>query len=242
MIILETRKDREEPMSDRPQRPRPERTAPNRNPGEMFGGLGGGGGALGGDPISRSVGIGYKIVEQYLETGRSLAAGVAPTAADRGEMGNPMADLASRMMRHTADLFEVWFQMMDVSGAARARPGFGTPATAPAPEAPAGPSNDAPSPSVGFAVQVESSRPATVAVDLRGAAPGAVLVAHALRSEDESLPRIKGVTVSTSLNGAPVVIRVPIPDSQPDGIYNGMIIDEATSLPVGTVSVRLEAK
>jgi hypothetical protein len=230
-------------MSDRPQRPRPERTAPNRNPGEMLGVLGGAADAPGGDPISRSVGIGYKIVEQYLEHGRTLAAGATPASAERGDTGNPMADLASRMMRHTADLFEVWFQMMDASAAARPRPAPETPSSAdhasPAPAAAAG---SAPAPSAGVAIQVESSRPATVAVDLRSPAPGAVLVAHALRSDDESLPRITGVTVGTSANGAPVVIRVPVPDDQPDGIYNGMIIDQATSLPVGTVSVRLEAK
>jgi hypothetical protein len=228
-------------MSDRPQRPHPERTAPNRNPGEMFGGLGGGADAFGSDPISRSVGIGYKIVEQYLETGRSLAAGVAPAANERFDSGNPMGDLASRMMRHTADLFEVWFQMMDVSGAGRPRSAPGFPAAmAEAPSAAA--SNGASAPSPGFSVEVESSRPATVAVEMRGPASGAVLVAHALRSEDESLPRIVGVTVSTSADGAPAVVRVPVPDGQPDGIYNGMIIDEATSLPVGTVSVRLGAK
>ena len=250
-------------MTERIQRPRPQRTRPDRNPAEMLraGSPGGRGNA---DPVSRSVGLGFQIVEQYLEQGRAFAAGAATGAPLPG--ANMMADLTSRMIRTTADLFEVWFQMMDVSGSARAmqneRNGTAPYAAAAAPQAAGaapyagGVSAAAPSPasaaptgtgvpsvaSTAVAVQVTSSRPATVLVDLRPVAAGAGLVAHALRNTDERIPRITDVAIAPSVDGGPVTVRIALAAELPPGVYNGMVIDEATSLPVGTISVRLEGE
>jgi hypothetical protein len=223
----------EKEMSERAQRPRPERTRPSRDPNDILRGR-----AFRpadvepADPISRSVGIGYRIVEQYLEQSRGTAAGVSPRAAS-GD-GNILSDLTSRMVRTTADLFEVWFQLVDATGVARAQ-------AAAAPEQPPPGSAAPPSPTAtAVVVQLTSSQRATVAVDLRPTASGRRLSAASLRSEDETLPRITGVVLTPSPDGGPVTIAVTIPPVQPPGVYNGMILDAESSVPVGTLSVRID--
>lgn len=223
-------------MTERAQRPKAARTRPERNPQDVLRGLGMRGSAEerdtgGGDPITESVRAGYRIVEQYLEQSRSAAAGMAPRSTSAA---NVLGDLTSRMVRTTADLFEVWFQMLDATGATRPQAAQAAPGQAPAP-----PANGHVFAGASVQVRVDSSRPASVAVDLGPRAIGAALAAHDLRSEDETLPRIRGVVVEPCADGAAFSVVVAIPDDQPDGTYNGMIVDSATSSPVGTISVRV---
>jgi hypothetical protein len=222
-------------MSERFRRPDPERTAPHRATTNVIEGLGGSGGGEGGEPgVSRSIGQGYRIVEEYLEQSRRVASQIAPgLIPENVEEG--LGAITSRFVRTTAEMFEIWFQILDRSNSAREA----------APDATSGGSaapSPAAAPSPGVTVQVQSRRPARVTVDIRGSATGRKLAAHALRSSDESLPRIEGVEVDASKEGEPVLVSVRIADDHPPGVYNGMVIDEETSLPAGTVSVVLESE
>lgn len=225
-------------MTERLRRPEPERTEPHRaTAGLLRETAGTNGSTLGADAVSRSIGQGYRIVEEYLQQSRRVASEIAPGPAAGTDQG--IGGLTSRMLRTTSEMFELWFQLLDASGATRqaqaatdAAPVDGRSVAAAAAPTPA---------SAGICVQVESARPARVTVDVRAGSGGRSLVAHALRSSDESLPRIGDIGVEDSRDGEAMSIRVRIPDDQPAGIYHGMIIDEASSLPVGTVSVVLEA-
>jgi hypothetical protein len=222
-------------MRERVRRPDPERTAPQRATTNVIEGLGGSDGGAGDDSgVSQSIGQGYRIVEEYLEQSRRVASQIAPgLIPENVEEG--LGAITSRFVRTTAEMFEIWFQILDRSNNARQAPADATSAVGAAPSPAA---TQAP----GVTVQVQSRRPARVTVDIRGSASGRRLAAHALRSSDESLPRIDGVEVDASKEGEPVLVSVRIADDQPPGVYNGMVIDEETSLPAGTVSVVLEAE
>lgn len=223
-------------MSERIRRPEIERSEPRRGLVDLVRETSGA--TTAGDPgdvVSRSIGVGYRIVEEYLQQSRNAAATMSPGAGG-ADAANSVAALTSRMARATADLFDIWFQVLSATSAVR-------PPAEPAPAAEGSGNGASGRPTqrepvrTGIEVDVVSSRPARVAVDLRPGAGRGPLVAHALRSNDESLPRITEVSVEGASDAAPVVVRLRVPADQPAGVYSGMLIDEASSLPVGTVSV-----
>jgi hypothetical protein len=222
-------------MRERIRRPEAERTSPRRATASVIEGLGGAVHRQGEDEapeVTRSIGQGYRIVEEYLEQSRRVASQIAPgLIPDNLEEG--LGAITSRFVRTTAEMFELWFQIIDASNNNRqnqqAASANGTATASPAQAA-----------SPGVTVQMQSRKPARVTVDIRASASGRRLAAHALRSIDESLPRIDDVRVDASREGEPVLVAVRVPDEQPAGIYNGMVIDEETSLPAGTVSVVVE--
>jgi hypothetical protein len=88
-------------------------------------------------------------------------------------------------------------------------------------------------------VDILSKGRAEVTVDLKpGSAKGALHV-HDLRASSPRMPRISGVTVEGYALENRVVVRLKLPDDQPAGTYTGVIVEDETNLPMGTVSVRV---
>ena len=155
-------------------------------------------------------------------------------------MASDMQDLGVRMVQYTSDVFGLWFEMMNVmlAGGSPFRPGNGI-AAPPPPAEPPPPTRAAPADGGGARVRVEvaSTRPAEVSVDLRPEAAGRRLVVHGLRAVDPAKPRLADVSIVA--DGDQVTVRVRVPPDVPAAVYNGLIVDEETSRPAGTVSVRI---
>jgi hypothetical protein len=64
-------------------------------------------------------------------------------------------------------------------------------------------------------------------------------VAQALRAVDPDKPKLSDVAVAGGKGDEPVVVRIRVPAGQPAGVYNGLLIDEETNRPAGTLSVRI---
>ena len=67
---------------------------------------------------------------------------------------------------------------------------------------------------------------------------------HALASVldiRQVFPRLSDITIEGGGADEPPTLRVHVPAGQPAGIYNGMIIDDETGVPVGTLSLRIAA-
>jgi len=60
---------------------------------------------------------------------------------------------------------------------------------------------------------------------------------HGLRAVDPAKPRLADVSIVA--DGDQVTVRVRVPPDVPAAVYNGLIVDEETSRPAGTVSVRI---
>jgi hypothetical protein len=90
-----------------------------------------------------------------------------------------------------------------------------------------------------FLVSVTSERRVQSVLELRRG-PWSTLVAHGLRPEGHEAPAIKGVTVEALPEQATLRVSVDVPADQPPGVYNGMIIDAASNLPRGTLTITVE--
>ena len=88
-------------------------------------------------------------------------------------------------------------------------------------------------------IVVVSPYPTEVLFDLRPVATNRRIVAQPLRAVDPSKPRLSEVTIEESGADEPVTLRIRVPVGHPGGVYNGLIIDEETNRPLGTVSLRV---
>ena len=212
------------------------------------------------DVVTQSVDIGYRVMDEYLQQGQKAAQRWNSRNFDPEASVGDMQDLSIRMTQYASDFMATWFQFLDIAsrsgvfqGFAGASPGMTNPAAGPGPgpaTAP-GPVSGAAAPSStaapaaepvasvnAVAVLLSSAQPAEVTVDLRSSIEGEVVV-HDLRATDVEKPRIQEVTLERANEDRGPRLRIRIPDDQPPGMYSGLMIEQESNLPVGSVTVRI---
>lgn len=237
----------------RTKKPSPKRTRPIRNwstilaaPAASEGGAGTDGAApkegerpTREDVVSRSVQLGYRVIDEYIRQGQRAAKRINDGTFDPGAMAGDMQQLTAQMGRYVSDFASIWFELFRLAGAGAGGQlpflagGAANQSAAPQPTA-AGPV------ARGGRVRVEvaSVRPVEVALDVTaGPGPGS-LVVNELRSVDPKLPALDGVGFAAAPGGERV-LRLRVAPDQPPGIYNGLVIDADTGRPAGTLSVRV---
>lgn len=228
---------------DRIKRPRPERTDPIRGWSGLFGRSGGHAAGSPGagldDVVTRSVELGYRVIDEYVRQGQRAAAGLRDRRTDPEALTSDLQGLLGRMAQYTSEFLGVWGEFVEIATRGAMMPGFGlsnggTGAPPPAATAPPAASDEP-----GVRVELQATRPTEVAVDLRPHTPGTRLTVQGMRAMEPGEPRLEGVTLEAPAPGAPLVLRVVVPAEQPAGTYNGIVVEEDTSRPIGTVSVRL---
>jgi hypothetical protein len=248
-------------------RPEPERTMPRRSWSTLLGpfGLDGAAGAATGEPtanggaeprasdnVARAVELGYRVIDEYIRQGQKAAQRLSNRSWTPETALRDSQDLTARMTRHASDLVGLWLDVFDTSnltGALRATMQPPDTANGPADEAPqsSARAGDVSSPAPAgsatgrtrIAIDIASERPAEVAVDLRSEDMMRKLVVHSLRAVEPEKPRITEVSIEPATLQAPARLRIRVPADQPAGTYNALVIDEATSRPVGSVSLRV---
>lgn len=242
-------------MSDNERivRPTPERTEPIRSwstllsssestaPGERGTSLQ--------DVVSRSVDLGYRVVDDYIRRGQKAAQRINERSYSSDALAAEVQEIAKGAAQYTSDFAALWFDFLQVAVAGNPlrRPGpraDGVDTAAPGPTAPAQtaatPENEI-SDRTHVRIEVAAACPTEVSLDLHAPVNGRPLLIHALRSVDPDKPRLTDVTFHHAIDGEPASLRIRVPDNQPSGMYSGLIIDEETSRPVGTLSVRIAA-
>jgi hypothetical protein len=245
--------------SPRVKRPEPERTQPNRAWSGVFGasrhagnGVGRGangnggagtsgpapsGGLPGQDAIRRGVDLGYKVIDEYLKQGQAFASTVAAPSLPGGFAGQDLSQMTEQMFKYASDFASMWMQAMGMilaNGPSGARPP-GAPSTATVPAA--GTAASAPAPARA-AVELNTRRQARAALEIGSLSPPGTVAVPALRAEDGA--RLEGVTVAPG-DGGPVV-RIRISGGQAAGVYTGPVVDAATNLPVGKLTVWIDPR
>jgi hypothetical protein len=217
------------------------------------------------DPqIAQGVSAGYRVIDEYLRQGqdaaRSAWMGVLPGLGAAGGRGEAeLAAMTNQMMRYSTELAAFWTGLFNNVS----RPGpfgdalrahgvaggfdFGGPMRPPQPQQqPPLEESSVPATRVTPSAQpraqtlviaVESKHPVEVSARLDPHGPLGALRVHDLRAADEALPRLRNV--SATRDDASLRIALSIPDDQPAGVYSGMIVDDETNLPAGTVCVRV---
>lgn len=224
------------------------------------GGAGAENGSAGaGDTVARAVELGYRVIDEYIRQGQKAAQRLSTRTWSPETALRDTQDLTARMTRHASDLVGLWVDLLDTSnmtGAwrATAQSWTGDPSVAgagSATRAPSDPRRDetsepaststVPPGRTRIAIEIASERPAEVAVDLRSEDTTRKLVVHSLRAVEPEKPRITEVAIEPATPDSPARLRIRVPTEQPAGTYNALVIDEATSRPVGSVSLRISS-
>jgi hypothetical protein len=191
------------------------------------------------DVIARSVDLGYRVIDEYVRQGQKAAEQLTGRSTDFEAMTGNVQETSVRMAQYTSDLLGLWFQMMSSAMAAPGAAAWAAPAppaerTRAAAAAAAPPAGEP----VRVRVEVASAQPVEVGLDLRPGAGLTPLIAHALRAADPDKPVLTATVVA---NGEPGVLRlrVHVADDHPAGVYSGLLLDAASGLPVGALSLRV---
>lgn len=206
------------------------------------------------DVVSHSVDLGYRIVDDYIRQGEKAARQVTERSATPQTMATDAQDFAVRFAQHASGLAGVWLEFLQLTTASSGMP-FNTglwdafvPPSAPSRHSPSfqpphAPNGAAPrradTERTSVRIEITASRPTDVVLDLQPSAAGRPLSVYALREKDSDTARIADVVFEPESDGAPARLRVRIPADQQPGIYNGLIVDDASGRPVGSVSVSL---
>jgi hypothetical protein len=226
------------------------------------------GGAFPNDTVTRGVDLGYQVIEEYMRQGQAFARAAWDPYLPRAASSNGEAQrLAERVYQYASDLAAVWLDYVRVAtvqapvtsaprspsprkeasfhaGAFNLRgpdtnahsPGAAAEETALGDAGPA-PIDEAATPEI--AVEIASRRHASVRVDLK---PGSVqlpLSVHALRAKSPQLPRISDVAIERCPSENRILVRINVPPDQPAATYVGLVVDDETNLPRGSVTVRI---
>jgi hypothetical protein len=221
------------------------------------------------DPVSRGVEAGYRVVDEYLRQGQNVAramwgpfipgAGATPVPGWPGPSGFPQPEEVQQrvgaMMRSATDLAMMWIDFMSLGGLGMAAfaPQAGSyppgshgpfPTNGERAASPAKPAEHAREdrPQTVVAVELKSSRRAEVSVDLRSGSTGLTLKVHDLRGSEAGRSRMCGIGIQGFPAEDRVLIRIDVPDELPAGVYTGIIVDEQSSLPRGTLAVRVASE
>ena len=199
------------------------------------------------DVIARSVDLGYRVVDEYVRQGQKAAQRLNQRSYGAQTMAGDVQDLAMRLTQYASDFVGVWLQLVQLAAAgASAAPKTAEPAVPDAPETRPGDAADAPAPSQSTGDQatrvriaVRSAQPVDVTVDIRPESARRAVIVHALRSADPDAPRLDDVRFEPGSDDVAACLSVHVPAGYPPGVYSGLMIDEQTSRPVGTVSVTI---
>jgi len=199
------------------------------------------------DVMSRSVELGYRVVDEYIRQAQRSAERLRSRSFSAESLQSDMQDASMRVAQYATEFTSLWMDLLRVAvgaGAPRgsaprtATPFFGEgaePEVSPVRrEEPPAPSR----PRVRIALQVVSARRTEATLDLRPDAFGPLLV-HALRSADPQRPRITDVAYVPQTESGPATIRVRVPDHLQAGTYSGLLLEPESSRPAGTLSIRV---
>jgi hypothetical protein len=222
--------------------------------------------------VAHGVELGYRVIDEHVRQGQRAASRFnrrAYESARRSRYGpeaaaDDLKELVERLLSYSASLVPQWLEAANGLAAApellrellrqwEAHPRNGARSTngahtgaerSSADEAAAGAERDGGSDrdSAAVAIEVVSSRPARVRLDLRARHSGRLaLAAGGLRALDHGRPALGDVAFVAGENGDGPTMRIRVPDEQPADLYTGVVIDTVSGEPCGTLSVRVAA-
>jgi hypothetical protein len=192
------------------------------------------------DAMSRSVDVGYRVIDEYIQQGQRAAQRLSEGKLTAEIVTSEVQDLSGRIARYASDFFGAWVELLELATAGSAAR-QAAPATSEATPPPDKPPTRRPT-TDRVRVEVVAARPVEVAVDLRAERVTGTVRAHALRSTDPRKPRLTDVGFRSDDGTSAPVLRIGVPDDHPAGTYEGLLLDEATNRPVGTVRVVLRGR
>jgi hypothetical protein len=209
-----------------------------------------------GDEARAEIESAYRVVDEHLQEGRraaqALSSGTAtsaPGAFAPTPTGSPSAALAAESIqemvaqgiRFYSSLAPLWASIVNAiaSSANASNPAqAGTPAAAPL-SPPALARGGVATATSSISIELASTRMTHVTVDFFPHAKATGFTTSGLHAIEGDLPTLKDITFAIDSHSRPVV-RIRVPDHQPAGLYNGVIVDMDSCEPRGTITLRIE--
>ena len=205
------------------------------------------------DVVSRSVDLGYRVVDEYVRRGQRAAQRIGERSYGAEAMTSDFQDMAARSLQFVSDFASLWLDLFEraATDSAQRRSEAASSSAAP-PQAAGGVRASGMAPAVASAtalaphveplrvkIEVTASQPTEVTLDLRPDAIGRRLIVHALRAVDPEKPHVTDVGFRPEPEGQAPTLCIRVPPGHPAGVYSGVIVDEESSRPLGTLSVRV---
>jgi hypothetical protein len=186
--------------------------------------------------IGAVVAAAYRVVEDNVQQGRRAAERLRAAASETPEAAPNAKAVASRLVHITRDLGAAW---VDLLVAVLREPEVRAVVDRITMQDRARPAASAPSPPLSIAQRVRSRKPLEVTLSAlpplaAGGAPG-VAGLHALGTGS---PPLQEVSFALDPAGA-LQLEIVVPDDQPADVYTGTVVDTATRLPIGCLTVRI---
>jgi hypothetical protein len=192
-------------------------------------------GAAPSGPVESAVSTAYQGLEQALRRGRDAAFRYTSSATGDPAMGSERnghapQDPYSQAFRTWTNLLTTWADLMGPLFA-RGMPNPWGPAAAP---------SETPAQALRLVLDVASSRPLEVELDLQPSGPGTELAVQDLRAFEDGKPPIAGARLER-LEGDRLRIHLRVPQEQPGGVYAGVVYDPRRRERLGSLTVRVPA-
>jgi hypothetical protein len=187
------------------------------------------------DPVAQAVEVGYRVIESYLSAGRRAAEQFNNQPYGPRAIASGVPELLERILRGYSEMVPTWLELAGSLARVDRSP-------APAPSRPDlrrstdGASNHGPTT---VAIEVASSKPVRVSLQLGEQSDGLPLVTHGLHALEPDRAPLTDISFVTAPNNGHRSLRIRIPKGQPPGRYSGVVVDQKTGEPRGTLSVRI---
>jgi len=189
-----------------------------------------------GGPLAQGVELAYSVIEKYLAEGQRTAEGLSNASYSTSHARtNNLQDILERVLRFQAEILPLWIESL--ATLVKVDPSRNGHAASPGTwlRADGGQNAEA----MAVSIEVVSTRPVQVSVELRPNSEAKSLVALGLNAVDSKKPALTEVSfVPDEIQGR-VKVRVRIPESQPTGTYSGVIVSRESGETRGTLSIRI---
>src|SRR5579862_3469076 len=186
-------------------------------------------------PSAKGVELAYSVIEKYIADGRRTAEGLSSEPFATRATNDNLQDVLERTLRFQAEMLPLWIEML--ATLVKADPSQNGHASTP--EAKPPPANGKNVNTMAVSIEVVSVRPVQVSVELQPNSEAQSLVSLGLNAIDPSRPTLREISLVPYEVPGGVKLRLKIPDSQPGGIYSGVIVNRNSGEVRGTLSIRI---
>lgn len=182
-----------------------------------------------------SVGLAYQVIEKHISEGKKNAGQFNNQPYNTRPIADGFQELLERTLRYGSELFPLWLEILGSS--VRIDPTRTQYAGGPVGQytGQGAQSNHLRA----VSIEMISTRPVQVSLDLREDSERLPLVTLGLRTVDANKPVLNDISFTPGQTGSSVKLRISIPDAHPPGTYSGVIVNRDTGETQGTLSVRI---
>ncbi|MGI9434869.1 MAG: hypothetical protein ACR2Q4_08590, partial [Geminicoccaceae bacterium] len=201
------------------------------------------------DAVSEGVRLGYSVIEDQIRQAQVFASKLNPGSRDfsGGGGGDEIRSLLNRLLRTYGDLTNVWLEVLTAAlgnadivnailGKERAKPD--EPLREQGADSGPGPVNGPASGIGAISFNIIANGPVETDIKLfAGSDASTSLVVQDLRSRENGAPPLDDIDLIQAGSGEPMRFVIKVPNEQPPGLYQGLILDQRTDAPVGALGV-----